>query len=493
MTEHDIVLAGGTVIDPETGLEGVRDVAVDGDRITAVADPGSVTGRTVVDTAGLLVCPGFIDLHSHSHTIAGHRLQVLDGVTTALELEGGLTPVERGYEAAAAEGRPANFGFSASWGLARMSAVAGFPADADLTTFLAHINDPAWQRPATPTEVDDVLAMLARDLADGALGIGVLVGYAPAVDPDEYLAVARLAAEAGVPTYTHARELVEIDPDVRVDGATEVVRAAAETGAHMHYCHVNSTSVRHVDRVLGLVEECQREGSRVTTEAYPYGAGMTGIGAVFLEPELLPRFGLTPSSLIYAPTGERVADEAALRRLRADDPGGLVIVEFLDERDEADRATLLRSLAFDDAIVASDAMPLTWPSGTTPDPLAWPLPAGIRTHPRTAGTFARSLRRLTGDAGLSWPEAVRRCTLLPAQALEAAAPVMRRKGRVQAGCDADITVVDPATLSDQATYEDSTRTSTGVEHVLVAGQFVVRDAALLTDALPGRPIRSEPL
>jgi Amidohydrolase family len=221
---------------------------------------------------------------------------------------------------------------------------------------------------------------------------------------------------------------------------------------------------------------------------------MTGIGAAFLAPERLGERGLTPSSLTYAPTGERIASEERLRELRRTDPGGLVIIELLDEADPADRALLMRSLAFPGAIVASDAMPLTW-AGPEPDPLAWPLPDGAFTHPRAAGTFARSLRLLTRDtegAALSLAEALSKCSLRPARVLQDRVPAMRRKGRLQAGSDADIVVFDPATISDRSSYADSTRPSAGIRHVLVNGAFVVRDAGLVPGALPGRPVRAEP-
>jgi hypothetical protein len=321
--------------------------------------------------AGQVVTAGFIDLHSHVSDLGGLRLQVMDGVTTALELEAGVTPVAQAYRRATDEGRPINYGFAASWALARMEAVAGLPPDASLGGFMARISDPAWQRPAEPAQVDALLARLAEDLAEGALGIGVLLGYAPAASPDEYLRVAGLAASAGVPTFTHARDLIEMVPATLADGAEEIVRAAAATGAHMHYCHVNSTSQRHIDRVLGLVARAQAAGSRVTTEAYPYGSGMTGIGAAFLAPERLGERGLSPSSLTYAPTGERVASADRLRELRATDPGGLVIIDLLSEDNPADRALLMRSLTFPGAVVASDAMPLTW-TAPPADPQAWP-------------------------------------------------------------------------------------------------------------------------
>ena len=488
----DLVLRGGRVIDPESGLDAVRDVAVAAGRIAAVG-----TGLTArgpggdADVAGQVVTAGFIDLHSHVSDLGGLRLQAMDGVTTALELEAGVTPVAQAYRRAADEGRPINYGFAASWALARMEAVAGLPPDASLGGFMARISDPAWQRWAEPAQVDALLARLAEDLADGALGIGVLLGYAPAASPAEYLRVAGLAASAGVPTFTHARDLIEMAPATLADGAEEIVRAAAATGAHMHYCHVNSTSQRHIDRVLGLVARAQAAGSRVTTEAYPYGSGMTGIGAAFLAPERLGERGLSPSSLTYAPTGERVADADRLRELRATDPGGLVIIDLLSEDDPADRALLMRSLTFPGAVVASDAMPLTW-TAPPADPQAWPLPPTAITHPRTAGTFSRALRLLSRDGPVGLGEALARCSLEPARLLQDRVPALRGKGRLQPGGDADIVVFDPDTITDRASYRHSTRPSDGIRHVLVNGAFVVRDGDLVADARPGRPVRAEP-
>jgi len=489
MINYDIVLRGGRVIDPESGLDAVRDVAIAGDRVARVA-AALPPGRFEFDVSGQVVTAGFIDLHSHAFDTGAARLQAMDGVTTALELEAGVAPVQVAYERAAAAGRPINYGFATSWAAARMEALAGIPLDGELRTLFTHIASPGWQRAATGPEVRRILARLESDIADGALGVGVLAGYVPAARPEEYLAVAALAANGGVPTFTHSRDLVEFTPDTLVDGAEEIVRAAGETGAHMHYCHVNSTTLRQADRVLGLVERARQAGARVSTEAYPYGAGMTGIGAAFLAPERLGERGLEPSALTYAPTGERIATADRLRELRAADPGALVIIRHLDEDDPADRDLLLRYLLFPEAVVASDAMPLTW-MGTAPEPDAWPLPREAFTHPRTAGTFARSIRLLTRDGGaLSLSEALAKCSLLPARLLEDHVPAMRRKGRLAEGSDADIVVFDPAVISDQASYEEPTRTSSGIRHVLVNGEFLVSDGRLVTSARPGRPVRA---
>jgi cytosine/adenosine deaminase-related metal-dependent hydrolase len=488
-----LLLRGGRVVDPGTGTDELRDVLVRDGRVAAVGtDLAAGEDAQVLDVAGLVVGPGFVDLHSHVHSIAGQRLQAFDGVTTALDLESGLMPLERAYRQAAEEGRPLHYGFSASWGGARAQVLAGIDQDASIGTALSVLGNPLWQATSTKPQRAAWLELLRQELADGGLGIGVLVGYAPRSDPDEYLAVARLAAEAGVPTFTHVRELVESDPTTPYDGAEELVRAAAETGAAMHHCHVNSTSRRHVDRVLGMLSRAQAAGSRVTVEAYPYGAGSTGVGAFFLAPERLAAWGLTPSSLVLLPSGERIADAARLREVRETAPGMPCIVEFLDEDDPDDRALLQSSLAYPDAIVASDAMPVFWTDGSH-DSRQWPLPPGGTTHPRTAGTFTRSLRTMVRETGAwTWLEAFRRCSWLPARVLDEVAPAARAKGHLSVGADADLLVLDPAAVTDTATYLDPTSPSVGVRHLLVAGTPVVRDGELVQEAFPGRPLRGEP-
>ena len=472
MTTYDVVLRGGRVIDPESGLDAVRDVAIAGDRVAAVG-AGLPPGRQEADVDGQVVTAGFVDLHSHAHDLGSARLQVADGVTTALELEAGATPVAAAYAAAAAAGRPLNYGFAASWTMARMSVLAGVSAR---RLGRAAVRQPRGSRggsaPPRPTEIGRVLRILESDVADGALGIGLLLGYAPGTSPEEYVAVAALASAGGVPTFTHARDLIEFTPGGPVDGAEEIVRTAGETGARMHYCHLNSTTLRHADRVLGLVERAQRAGAQVSTEAYPYGAGMTGIGAAFLAPDRLADRGLTPTSIIYAPTGEEVSSAARLTELRAADPGGLAIIRQLDDDDPADQAVLLRYLTFPGSVIASDAMPLTWIGGV-PEPTAWPLPPAAFTHPRTAGTYARSIRTLSRDGGgMSLPEILAKCSLHPATLLQDRVPAMRRKGRVSEGSDADIVVFDPENISDQATY--SRQHPAVLRHPARAGQRHLR-------------------
>lgn len=483
----DLLLRGGRVIDPESGLDDVVDLAVNGGRITAVG-AAAPRAREVLDVSGKVVTAGFIDLHSHAQTIPSLRLQALDGVTTALELESGAGDVGVAYAAAAREGRPINFGYSASWAQARMQVLCGSTRPGGFLDFAKDLASNGWQQPADRCEVDAILGRLEEQVGAGALGMGVLVGYAPQTGRSEYFQVAQLAARLGVPTFTHARFKNPDDPHTALEGAAEVVAAAAGTGAHMHLCHLNSTSLRAIDEVAELVGGARDRGVSISTEAYPYGAGMTAIGAPFLHPDNLGLLGIAPSQLVYVSTGERPRDAARLLELQDQDPGGLCIIHYLDEGDDDDLALLRKAMLLSDTAVASDAIPFTTPDGRVVETDA-PLGQDVLSHPRTSGTFARFLRMMVRETrALSMSEALARCSLVPANVLSAVCPGMAAKGRVQVGKDADLVVFDPDTVADRSTYANPGVSSAGFEHVLVRGELVVRDGDPVPASLPGHPV-----
>ncbi|HEY7350770.1 MAG TPA: amidohydrolase family protein [Ktedonobacterales bacterium] len=485
---YDLVLLNGRVMDPETGRDMVAHVGITDGKIVAI-EPERLAGKEVIDAAGLVIAPGFIDLHMHGQTIPSMRMQAFDGVTTALELEAGNLPIGLAYEVAAREGRPLNFGFSASWALARMSLLENVQLDGTYRVALANLGGPQWGKLTTPERSQQVLALVEQGVQEGAIGIGILLGYGPQTNREEYYALAQLAARYHVPTFTHVRWGNFKEPGSSYEGVAEVVAAAVATGAHMHVCHVNSTSLRHMDQVLDVIGRAQRQGLKITTEMYPYGAGCTVLGAHFAAPEALPQLGIEATDIFHVSTGRWIASAEELAQVRAQHPADLGIFYFLDENKPEERVLLEHALTFPDTAIATDALPFSV-DGTPLEGDVWPLPENALGHPRASGTYARVLGKYVREQGIiSLMEALRRASLVPAQILEEAAPQMKYKGRVQVGADADIIVFDPETIMDRATYEQPCLTSVGMHNVLVNGEFVIKQQSLVREALPGRPVR----
>jgi len=486
--DFDLVLANGRVIDPETGLDGVRSVGIRDGRIAAISRT-PLRGRTVFDASGLVVAPGFIDLHAHGQDLPAARMQAFDGVTTALELEAGTLPVAVAYERVGREGRPINYGFSASWLFARVAEKEGMEPDGALTFFQEAQRRKGWQYTlASPDETARIIARVERGLQEGGLGIGVLAGYAPGYGRKESFAVAQLAARYGVPTFTHVRYQSVIEPQSSFEAMEEIVSLAAATGAHMHINHLNSSSTRDIPHIAELLRGAQGRGLRITTEAYPYGAGSTVVGAELFRGNWRERLGGATAGDIEL-AGVPFTD-STLAEAQTKTPGAWIVAHYMrPDRSAADQGYLDQSVLFPGGAIASDAM--QWTSKGQPiTGDVWPLPTDAFAHPRSAGTFTRFLRDYVRERRqLTLREGLRRMTLIPAQILEGSVPRMTRKGRVQVGADADLVAFDLATVSDRGTYTQPNQTATGMRYVIVNGTPVIRDGALVRDAQPGRPIR----
>ncbi|MCI0455605.1 MAG: amidohydrolase family protein [Gemmataceae bacterium] len=486
----DLVLANGRALDPESGLDGVRHVGIKGDKIAALSQK-PLQGKQVVDIRGLVVAPGFIDLHAHGQELPSARMQVFDGVTTALELESGVLPLPQFYEQRAREGRPINYGASASWAFARIAVLQGLEPDGSSRFLMKAFGLPEWTRqPATEEQVKQILARVEQGLKDGGIGIGMLAGYAPGYGHKEHYLIHKLAVRHGVPTFIHVRHMGMVEPESSFAAYQEVIAAAAATGAHVHVCHFNSTSLRDIDLCARLIADAQKRGLKITTEAYPYGTGWTGINAAFLRrPDWQKHMGMDYGDLTYLKTGERLTRER-VEELRKKDPGGSILLRFLDpEGKPRDQELLDRSVLFPGGAIASDGG--DWEvEGKVVTGDVWPLPAKAVAHPRAAGTFCRILARYVRERkALTLMEAVRRCSLIPAQILQASTPQMKNKGRLKVGADADLIVFDPEKVADRATYQKPLQTSVGMRYVLVNGTVVIRDGELVRTALPGRAIR----
>ena len=495
MPQYDLVIRNGRVIDPETAFDSGCDVAVAGAKIVAIGKNIGNAARTI-EANGLVVAPGFIDLHAHGQSLPADRMQAFDGVTTSLELEAGALPVSDWYKQQAKVGRTLNYGCSANWLTARIAVMTKVAPEFSLAFMAKHANDPHWANDiAADQEVAGIVDYLRHGLDAGALGVGLLNAYAPGSGVKEMTEVCALAAARAVPTYTHIAYMSNVDPHSSIEAYTRLIGYAASTGAHMHICHFNSTSVMDVERAAQLVQHAQKMGLKVTVEAYPYGTGSTLLSATFFsDPDFARRTGRDWSALQMVDTGRRFSKHDEVLRAQAQDPAALVLWHFLDvEANQRHRDLLDVSVLFPGGAIASDAMPWTRPDGSIYEGDAWPLPDGTSSHPRSAGTFTRFLRQWVRERQtMSLNDGLRKCTLIPAQIMQESAPQFAKKGRLQVGCDADVVVFDWERLADLADFKAMNRAAEGMRHLLVNGEAVIADGALQTAARPGRPLRRTP-
>lgn len=487
--QYHIVISGGRVVDPASGLDAVRNVGIKDDKIAIVSE-APLSGDNNIDATGRVVAPGFIDLHAHGQNIIAGRVQAMDGVTTALELEAGTLPISTFYKRAGDEGRPINYGASVSWANARIAVFLDATPKADIAWFFEAFNHTHWQTQiASPEQKAKILQYVQQGLDEGGLGIGILVGYAPGSGQKEFFDLHTMAAENGVPTFTHARYLSMLEPASSFEGMTEIVAAAAGTGAHAHIVHLNSMSLRDIGIIGPMIRKAQQAGLPITTEAYPYGAGATGIGgAMFRGDRWRERLGGVDASN-FDVGGKRLSEDE-FRRLQAEAPETETVIHFLELDDPADRAFLDQSVLFEGGVIASDGGDWLVDGKRVPQE-TWPLPENAWSHPRSAGTYARFLRLYVREQqSVSLLEAIRRVSLGPAQILENAVPQMKNKGRLQAGMDADIVVFDLETVGEQSSFAKPAVLSTGFDYVLVNGEPLVAGGELNPTLLPGRAVRN---
>jgi hypothetical protein len=458
----DLVIHGGRVVDPESGTDAVRDVGIAGGRIVRVSEQ-RLAGRRVIDAAGLVVAPGFIDLHQHGQDLENDRLKVQDGVTTALELEIGVPDVRAFLKAR--EGRALlNYGTAASHPWARATAW-GIAAPTVLGAEVVPNAGPATDEAASPERLRAIQDRLRGELGAGGLGIGMGINYTPGADRLEVIEVFRVAAERGVPLWPHMRAAGYSDPGSSVASTAEVIAAAAVSGAPLHIVHINSMGLGQVFDCLRMIEGARARGLDVTTEAYPYGWGMTSLTSAFFNEGWRERMRIDYSDLRVVSTGETLTRES-YERLRGSRQALLVLVR--GNPDERVDAVIRHPLV----MIASDGHV-----------------AGGKGHPRTAGTYARILKRYVREQkSLTLADAIRKMSLMPAQRLEAATPQARGKGRIREGADADVVVFDPDMVADQATYEEPARPSTGFKYVLVGSVAVVDEGRLVDGVQPGRAL-----
>jgi len=445
----DLVINNGHVLDPASNLDGIRHIGIRGGKIAEIS-PIPLTARRVIDAAGLYVAPGFIDLHSHGQSPEAYRFKARDGVTTALEMEVGVNPVAAWYRERQGHAL-INYGATSGDIPSRMAVMH------DTGALLPR--DKATARAATAEESRQVLDRIGHGLDEGALGVGMGIAYLPYESRAEVFEIFQLAAKRHVPVHVHMRNGGPVEPGV-LDALQEVIADAAAAGASVHVVHITSMGLRQTPMCLAMIDGAHARGVDVTTEMYPYTAGMTDLSsAIFSEGWQQRQGGISFGDLQWALTGERLTPESFARYRKQ---GGMVAIHSIPEE------IVKVAVAHPNVMIASDGL----------------INEG-KGHPRAAGTYARVLGRYVREQhALSMMEAIRKMTILPAQRLG-----IGTKGKIAIGADADITVFDAAKVTDRATFEKPAQYSEGIPYVLVNGTPVVDRGELVANVTPGKAVR----
>jgi len=462
---YDVVLTGGRVIDPETKLDAIRNVGIINNRIAQISSE-PLKGKQQINVTGLVVAPGFIDLHVHGRTNKEQEYQLHDGLTTALELEYGIENL-KGWYATRQSKALINYGASVCWPYERFKSINKYKGAIsklyEATTKgessiekLTNTILPAATEQLSGEEMNNTLNNIKSSLGEGGIGIGVPIGYLPKTNPKEMYKVFQLAGEMNALVFTHVR-------DPNIISIQEVIANAILTNAPLHIVHINSMSLGNIQLSLDMVDAAKKNGFDITTELYPYTAGSTTLQSAIFNEGWQEKQGISYQDLQWVATGERLNKETfdAYRKT-----GGMVIIHNMKPE------WIKAGIAAPGVIIASDGMPYA--------PLA---------HPRTAGTFSRVLGKYVREEKvIDLNTAIEKMTLLPAKRLEGIAPMMRFKGRIQIGADADITIFNPNTVIDKATFEKGLEFSAGVEYVMVNGTFVLRNGKTVDNVFPGQAV-----
>ena len=462
---YDVVLKGGRVIDPETKLDAIRNVGILNNRIAQISSE-PLQGKEIINVTGLVVAPGFIDLHVHGRTNKEQEYQLHDGITTALELEWGIENLKEWYATRQSKAL-INYGASVCWPYERFKTIDKYKAVVSKLietsikgeSSIENRNNailPAASEHLTSEELNKTIDNIKSSLGEGGIGIGVPIGYLPKTNPKEMYNVFQLAGELEALVFTHVR-----NPDII--SIQEVIADAVLTNAPLHIVHINSMSLGNIDFALNMVRTAVQRGFDISTELYPYTAGSTMLQSAMFDEGWQERLGISYGDLQWEATGERLTKETFETYRKK---GGVVIIHVMKPE------WIKTGIAAPGVMIASDGMAYA-----------------KLAHPRTAGTFSRVLGKyVREDKVVDLMTAIEKMTLLPAKRLEGISPIMRFKGRIQVGADADITIFNPDTIIDKATFEKGLEFSAGIEYVMVNGSFVLRNGKTVTGVFAGQPV-----
>jgi N-acyl-D-aspartate/D-glutamate deacylase len=450
----DIVIENARVIDPESNTDKVLNVAISNDKIVEISTE-KLNGKKIIDGTGKVLSPGFIDLHAHGQTNKENKFQVFDGVTTALELEIGIDTLAQYYQARKGNAL-INFGASACQLAYRNKAIAN--NDRVYPSIYEELKDSVASLPLPENKFKIVRNKLKDAINNGAIGIGVPVGYLPNASIPEIADIYAFAGENNLPIFSHVREGGAI-------AFQQAISDAVLNKTQLHICHLPSMARKDVAFCVRQVEKAQKLGFPITTELYPYTAGNTEIGSAIFNDGWQERLGCTYNDLQWVETGERLTPET-FKKYRKQ--GGSVIVHMMKEE------WVKLTLTSETSMIASD--------GSDCSPTC---------HPRSSGSYSKVIRKYVNkDKLISITQAIKKMTIMPAKVLEPVVPEMKLRGRIQKGCYADLLLFDINKVKDNATYINGFETSSGMDYVIVNGKLLIENGQLLPNTFPGTGIKS---
>ena len=466
--KFELVVLNGRIIDPEREVEFVGNLGINNGVIEYIGS-NSVKGVKELDCTGLTISPGFIDLHSHGQDRENYLIQASDGVTSALELEYGTDDVEAWYSSR--KGKACvNYGVSVGHIPVRTT-IMNDPGG--VTTQISElkgdiirlpIGDGA-NKPASELEIKRINKMIEVGLRNGAVAVGMGIAYTPGASWWEVLEVFKLAFKFNAVCHVHMRGWGPSPPNDAVEGLSELIAASAISGASLHLVHIGSSGNVMVPELLSMIKDACLNGLDVTTECYPYSAGMTGIEAPMLNEGWQQKTGMDYADLEWADTGERL-DENTFNKYR--ETGGMVILHMIPDK------IVDLAVSSDITMIATDGY----------------IKNG-KGHPRTAGSYSKVLGEyVRTKKSISLINAIRKMSLMPALRLQKLVPSMKNKGRIKIGSDADLAIFDSDKITDNATYSNPTLQPVGMVHVIVNGKIVVENEKVDLTADYGKPIRS---
>lgn len=470
--EFDIVITKGRIMDPETRTDAIANIGIRNGRICTIVSPEqALKAKTTIDVEGLIVAPGFIDMHAHEGVIKmTMQAHVLDGVTTMVSGNCGGHPHPLGEYFNKLEQGGCLINYAALGGHNTFRRLAGIK---DRNTA------------ATPEQIETMLKLVEKEMMAGALGVSYGIAYAPGATYKELLSLARVAAKHGGMMSSHARS--GAIGQEGIDSFREMIRLARDSGIPLEFSHIGSTLAKsdNIDKFLDEMAQARAEGVRISADIYSYLATGGAISSAIADPGFFERHGHTPQDIevvgvvkidekVFMEPGSRFKDEDQFYFIRdkilsgeIPEPG--MIAHIMKPEKVKLGMTSPFVMCGSDGVVGMDRVTQKY-----------------RGHPRVAGNFSRFLGYWTREEGT-----VDLMTALFKTSAQAALFLgLSNKGRIAVGADADIVIFNPDTIIDKSTFgEDFMTPPEGIDYVIVNGQLTVSEGKLLPGVTAGKVIR----